>query len=489
MSTRSGASASFLPGASQKRKQLTNQQVLLLGRVIFTICLCGVAGGLGYLANRLLSEAETELAETQFDSIAVRALLSARDIAERKTEGSVTMATIMAFHFPNADAWPFVALENGYEEISTDLIETSDGREMGMAPFVAPAQLSEFETFAYDYYESKFSNETAVSSFGKGVFGINPALGTSDNRYHETDGNTSYDSPNKLFAPILHHNAGDHPALMLNLHFQETRGVAIDEMIDCAEDRATTGDLMIECGSITDMLILTSQASEPGPGAVIFQPIYPANNNTVLAGVIASSIVWDEVLLDVFAEEDSGIECVLRTAGNTYTYTITNGIVSLKGEGDLHDNQYNSFGQPLVITEGLFSESSASYSLTLYPTGGFFRTYRTSNPLVATIGAVGIILFTSLMFFIYDFLVQREMNHNHEILNAKRKFVRFISHEIRTPLNAVCMGLKVLRDEIGAEAFPLSGIGSSSSSSSSSWRSAGMGLCREGRRVRVYAQL
>mmetsp|Transcript_18094 Transcript_18094/g.30393 ORF Transcript_18094/g.30393 Transcript_18094/m.30393 type:complete len:987 (-) Transcript_18094:113-3073(-) len=440
-------------------------------RVVFVGFLCLAAALLGWGANYLLTDSETELADVQFDSIADHALSSAQSTNFRKRKGTVTMATIISQALPNAPSWPFVVL-NGFEEISNDLIETSDGREMALCPFVSPTELSDFETFAYDYYESKFSNETAVSSFGKGVFGINPALGTSDNRYHETDGNTSYDSPNKLFAPILHHNAGDHPALMLNLHFQETRGVAIDEMIDCAEDRATTGDLMIECGSITDMLILTSQASEPGPGAVIFQPIYPANNNTVLAGVIASSIVWDEVLLDVFAEEDSGIECVLRTAGNTYTYTITNGIVSLKGEGDLHDNQYNSFGQPLVITEGLFSESSASYSLTLYPTGGFFRTYRTSNPLVATIGAVGIILFTSLMFFIYDFLVQREMNHNHEILNAKRKFVRFISHEIRTPLNAVCMGLKVLRDEIGAEAFPLSGIGSSSSSSSSSWEPA-----------------
>jgi signal transduction histidine kinase len=35
-----------------------------------------------------------------------------------------------------------------------------------------------------------------------------------------------------------------------------------------------------------------------------------------------------------------------------------------------------------------------------------------------------------------------------EALDTKRKFVRFISHEIRTPMNTLCLGLKVLKDEI-----------------------------------------
>jgi hypothetical protein len=44
------------------------------------------------------------------------------------------------------------------------------------------------------------------------------------------------------------------------------------------------------------------------------QAIYPANNETTLVGVIASSIVWDEVL--EFADEVSGIDCVCRQKHN-----------------------------------------------------------------------------------------------------------------------------------------------------------------------------
>jgi len=421
-------------------------------RVVFVGFLCLAAALLGWGANYLLTDSETELADVQFDSIADHALSSAQSTNFRKRKGTVTMATIISQALPNAPSWPFVVL-NGFEEISNDLIETSDGREMALCPFVSPTELSDFETFAYDYYESKFSNETAVSSFGKGVFGINPALGTSDNRYHETDGNTYYDSPNKLFAPVFQHNDGDHPVLMLNVHFQETRGVAIDEMIDCSETRASSGNLTMECGSITDMLTLADVPPGTGPGALIFQPIYPTNNNTVLTGVIASSIVWEEVLLDVFAEEESGIDCVLKTAGNTYTYTISNGKVLLKGEGDLHDRHFAEYGRSVSLTDGLFSDISASYTLYLYPTHEFFRTYQTNNPMIATIGAVCIIVFTSLVFYLYDFFVRKEFGAREEILEAKRRFVRFISHEVRTPLNTVCMGLSLLEEEMGS-AFP-----------------------------------
>jgi hypothetical protein len=294
-------------------------------RVLFLAFLCGAAALLGYAAHMFLTNSEKDLAETQFESIADRALDTALEITLRKLLGTVSMASIASYQFPDAESWPFVKI-NGYEAISSNVIETSSGREMGFCPFVTPEQLPSFEEFAYEYYGEKFPPGAAVSSFGKGVFGIDPALNTTDNRYHETDGSTYYDSRNNIFAPILQHNAGAHPALMLNLHFQETRGTIIDNLITCSE----TETHHEECSSITDMLILTSQEVEPGPGALIMQAIYPANNNTTLVGVIASSIVWSEVLENVFADEVSGIDCVLETETQVYTYSVVNGVATIR---------------------------------------------------------------------------------------------------------------------------------------------------------------
>jgi len=170
-----------------------------------------------------------------------------------------------------------------------------------------------------------------------------------------------------------------------------------------------------------------------------------------LTGLIISSIVWNDVLEDVFADGVSGVDCVLETERQVYTYTVVDGIASVKGEGDLHDYSYTSYQRSSTLTgEGLFSDSSASYKLNLYPNEELFDLYSTNNPATATIGAVCIIIFTSLMFFLFDFFVRQEFREKRSVLEAKRKFVRFVSHEVRTPLNTVCMGLRLMREELGS---------------------------------------
>jgi len=325
-------------GAKGRRQYLSRtSKAVWVGRILFLLCLVVAATVLGYTAFFFLTRSEVGLAETQFGSIVDNALEASRAVTERKRLGTVLMASIFGNAAPDAASWPFVTMD-GYEEIATHAIETSSGREMGFCPLVRPDQLDAFEEFAYDFFENgrdpPFPNGTAVSSFGKGVWGMNPDLNTTDNRYHETNGNTSYWSPNRIFAPILQHNAGPHKALMLNLHFQEERGLVIDYLIECAAQRASAlardPNATVECISITDMLILTSQEIEPGPGALIMQPIYPAKNNALLTGIIASSIVWDEILKDVFAGEVTGIDCVLVSDTQVYTYNIVGGIPMFK---------------------------------------------------------------------------------------------------------------------------------------------------------------
>jgi hypothetical protein len=258
------------------------------GRIIFLLFLVSVATALGLLTWYFLTGAETELAEAQFESIADRTLDEARAIAIRKRLGTISMASIVAQMSPDADAWPFITIP-GFETIATNVIATSSGRDMGLAPLVKPEQLPDFESFIYDFYENTrnppFPNGTATSSFGKGVWGVDPSLGTTDNRYHVTDGTTSngYASPHNVVTPIIHHPAGAHPVLMLNSHFEETRGVAIDNIIDCSTLRAESDDPdSFICGVMTDMITVWESGTS-GPGALIYQPIYPTNNNTVVS--------------------------------------------------------------------------------------------------------------------------------------------------------------------------------------------------------------
>jgi signal transduction histidine kinase/ActR/RegA family two-component response regulator len=162
-----------------------------------------------------------------------------------------------------------------------------------------------------------------------------------------------------------------------------------------------------------------------------------------------STIVWDEVLENVFTATVSGIDCVLETENQVYTYRVTNGVANLKGEGDLHDVNYDRFQRSIKLSGNeYYSDSSALYTLSLYPTDTLYEVYSTINPIVATTGAVCIIFFTSILFILYDFCVRREFSTKNDLLDSKRRFVRFVSHEVRTPLNSVCMGLTLMQDEI-----------------------------------------
>ena len=275
-------SPNLVEAMSQKNQnnRYSASQTVSRWRILFLVCLTVMAALLGTGFYFLLRDEETELASAQFDAIADRALDSMFEIAERKRLGTLSMASVAGNVNPDASKWPFVTM-NGYEDMSTRLIETSVGREMGFCPIVLPSQVEEFESFAYGYYyearnPKPFPNTTAVSPFGRGIWGVD----SEGSKYHDYDGNTSYGSPNKILTPILHHNEGPHPALMINLHFQQTRGAAIDSIIECSKQR--TVDNNIECGAITDMLNLTSQEVRPGPGALLIQPIYPGNHpNTV----------------------------------------------------------------------------------------------------------------------------------------------------------------------------------------------------------------
>lgn len=67
-------------------------------------------------------------------------------------------------------------------------------------------------------------------------------------------------------------------------------------------------------------------------------------------------------------------------------------------------------GVSIVLTgEGHFSDASPPYKLTISKTQEFNQVYATQNPLYAAVGAVLAILLTSMGFFAYDKLVNRDI--------------------------------------------------------------------------------
>ena len=70
---------------------------------------------------------------------------------------------------------------------------------------------------------------------------------------------------------------------MLNVHFEQERGLRIDQALDCGDERAAAGDYR-ECGTISDLFWTPTNQDgvDPGPGLLIFSPIYPRYDNTTV---------------------------------------------------------------------------------------------------------------------------------------------------------------------------------------------------------------
>lgn len=123
--------------------------------------------------------------------------------------------------------------------------------------------------------------------------------------------------------------------------------------------------------------------------------------------------------------------------------------VTYRGQGHLYDEQFADDGRFAALQgTDLSGASDRRYDLALYPTATFYESYQTNNPLIALIGTIAIVCLTSLFFFVYDFAMRREIRARQNMLQAKRRYMRFISHEVRTPLNAVCMGVTLLEEEM-----------------------------------------
>ena len=417
------------------------------GRILFVITLSAVAAVLGVASMRILTDAETDLADTQFASIADRALVVAQAIANRKRESVAAFARIISRMHPNADQWPTVIVP-GFEEISRDLLKLSSGGDMGFFPFVMTEQIPAFESFAYEYYANStdpvFPNNTAISSFGKGIYRFDREAGPPDFRARETSGNTSWGSPYEILMPILQYDSVNYPFLFFNTHADETRGKAWDKMISCSRDPAIQNK-SVKCGSKTSLLYADDKGDTPFAG--IGSPIFPANNRDILTGIVGTLITWTELFENLFSDEVNGIDIVLWAEGRAHTFKVVDGVVESEGRGDLHTDRGR--GRSVVITDkDQYTDDSPIYHLILYPNDELYAVYSTNNARIAAAGAVLIIAFTSLLFFLYDFIVRREFNAKQELLQAKRRFMRYVSHEVRTPLNSVCMGLDLVQKEI-----------------------------------------
>jgi len=505
------SSGSKTGGSASPQSKSKTRRNIKVGRIVLVVVLLVTAALLGVGSYYLMKTAETKLAKNRFSSIVQRAESNADWVMNLKKEATDSLAKMYGIANPDASEYPFVYMA-GYQEVATKLKLITKGSSLSFCPIVRGfgegSEQERFEEYYYNLYEEwGYPNATGESSFGKGIYGFGYDIVNQkvwpDYRYPILTNYTQHATPNpdNIMVPFVQSDYGYHSALMLDTQFEYNRFVTAKTVMKCSEERKLVGNTTIDCGSISDMIWQPTKAADvaTGPTGMFYSPIYPHNDPFEITGFILQKQAWSDLIEQAFETDISGIRVVLYTdTGNEHTYDVRNGKVTYIGDrthhcvkyatdrtefvrqGDMEpcgpddpwvpfndlDHLYDSEGDfralNISLSKGMFTDETVNYYMDIYATQEFVShfgrlmggetTDHSGLPISITvcIGTVCVMLFTSLLFFCYDYYVRQEFNAKNRLLEAKRQFVRFVSHEVRTPLNTVCMGLTLLENDLAA---------------------------------------
>jgi hypothetical protein len=107
-----------------------------------------------------------------------------------------------------------------------------------------------------------------------------------------------------------------------------------------------------------------------------------------------------------------------NTCNQAFTYQVNGYEAEWLGPGDLHDSQFDFLNQSLTFEEiGTYSslvgnygglpidQEHCAYTVTTYPSQTMKDKHHTNNPIIFTVIACCIFLFTAVVFIGYDMLV------------------------------------------------------------------------------------
>ena len=170
------------------------------------------------------------------------------------------------------------------------------------------------------------------------------------------------------------------------------------------------------------------ESFEGDPISPMIYPVFDSLMSTSvqepsIAGVFSILFYWRLYFNNILPEGMDGVIVVLEnTQGQVFTYQLDGPDATYLGAFDDHDVKYNDMEVSANMGEYIreraspetrsytavdLNEDFNNYKLRIYPSQSFEDDYVTTNPMIYTGIVVGIFFFTSLVFFLYDCLVER----------------------------------------------------------------------------------
>ena len=182
---------------------------------------------------------------------------------------------------------------------------------------------------------------------------------------------------------------------------------------------------------------------ETDPRSILYFPVFaPDSNKQAVIGTLGMEFRWKLFLTTPLPPGSDYVDIVIQnTCGQSKTFKSNqdtkgsrNVGLAVVGESDLHDRKYeamavNSSFEEYDVTRSFAAtgsywaapgsaEDACRFRFIVYPTSEMEDQYITNQPVVYAIVAVSILLFTSIIFVIYDRIVH---NRQRKVMRSARR--------------------------------------------------------------------
>jgi hypothetical protein len=310
-------------------------------------------------------------------------------------------------------SWPFVTIPD-FQYRSHDYLKISGAEMIAFSPLVSPLDVKEWASYSVNH--QGWIEEGLRTSFDEDstnhVSATPAPIREMVWKFNDGTSNPIPDSTPIPSLPLwqMYPPPTDTAVLNYNLrsngHFD--RGIALSE----SSKKTVLSQIFLD----NELSVFDRTLDFEIPRSLVIQPVFESfENEAPVAGFLLVLVPWNIFFEAVLGEGTSPLICVMsNSCGSTFSYRVDGPKATFLGNDDVHDLKYETMKVqslfPDFERDNYIGESIAKYceySLTIYPTTKFEEAYQNSSPFVNMSAVLAVFLLTSMLFLVYDWLVQR----------------------------------------------------------------------------------
>ena len=138
-----------------------------------------------------------------------------------------------------------------------------------------------------------------------------------------------------------------------------------------------------------------------------------------IVGHLIQIIPWKRFFEYILSDPENKVHVVLEnTCDEVFTFEVSGSVATLLSEEDVHEKKFDNlvirdifaeFANPKELNDAGLDEVCV-YTMSVYPTQTLEDLYRSNEPVLFATVVLGVFLLTSLLFLLFDCMVQRQQS-------------------------------------------------------------------------------